>query len=464
MIQFKSVRITHNILQRIEFTCLAEFFRFIGVFMCEEILTDPPEERTEAERNTKYSAQIYVGKRKLSEEEAGKLNLTAEQYEKKVASLPEKTIFLCDIEERQNSAMKLLEKGNLQEKILQDLMAELLNAVFVSPDDAGFDVEQINDLINIYVEHKIWLHSMNMQYYSRRKSEIASNAEKCFLAAEKAVQKALDKKPGVFNARYLYEYARLWCQVKTNSACDYNREVLYFVADRLSERCGNLYKKYPDFTNALILQGLSYETSSSRANEAVTVFWKALEDIDEECFASPVYYWIGKRYEGFQDKKSVAEQNYRLANQHKVKFRNLFKLAIASKDRGDADTALEQFSVITKKLALKQNNKLLDPLELEYLFKVYYQQSYICYKEEDYAKAIEYGRECEKIWDKRIKESQYFEAFYGDGSEGAEFYRKELRKRLNIKVVYHVLVDCYARVFQKEQADAYCKKLEAVSE
>lgn len=465
MNKFKSVKITHNIWQRIDFSYLAEFFRFIGIFVCEEILTDPGTEKTKAEENTVYSAQVYVGKQKLQAEEAEKLDISMNEYENRVEELlcsgevllwdcPSDGIIISDLLQKED------EQGKKdQKRVLQDFLEKLLGNVFEPEDTTGFAAAQLQDLIDIYVDHRIWFHSLNMQYYGRKPSEVIEKAEDCFLAAQKAVQEVLDRRgDSDANEQYLYEYALLWCQVKANSACDYNKEVLYFSVEKLAERCRRLYKRYPGFTNALILQGLSYEPSSSSANEAVVTFREALDEMGSECFTSAVYYWIGKRYEAFLDKREVADRNYKLACQRKEKFRNIFKLAMADRDKGNIEAALEQFEKIPGKLTVKRNMHYEDPLELEYLFKVYFQQSNICYKGNDYARAIEYGIRCKAVWEDGIKDSMYFKDFYGVDAEGA--YKKVLRERLNVSRIYRILMECYTRVFNQERADHYREKIQ----
>lgn len=468
MNRFKSVKIIHSFLQRINFSYLAEFFRFIGIFVCEEILNMPLEEKTEAEWNTPYNACVYVGKRDILAEDAQNINMSVEKYQSLLKDLPPKTIFLQDVldavlkgsngedgvsqEGTKAGEKPILNMGKTQQKkILSLFLQSLLDAVFEPSDVDRFEVEQLKQLIDIYVDNEICLHSLNMQYYGKRPSGIVTEAEKGFLAAHKAIQEVLEGHKGE-QAQYLYDYSQLWCQVKTNSACYYNHEILYFSIEKVPQRCRELYDKYRGFTNALVLQGLSYEPSSSSANEAVATFKEALRAIDDQCFASPVYYWIGKRYEPFADRKEEAEESYALANERKVKFRNIFKLAVAARDKGDAARALELFDRITTKLTVRRKTRFTDPLELEYLFKVYYHQAYICYTGKNYAEAIDYAIKCKDIWETEIDESVYFDALYEDK---AQDYRNASRNRLGIVKAYQMLGECYAQLLSKEKAEEY---------
>ena len=317
MNKFKSIKLVHNILQRIDFSYLAEFFRFMGILVCEEILTEQTagavETGAESINRTVYSAEAFVGKRRLQKSEAQKLNVSVEGYADMVAGLPEKTIYFyddfyddfdfsdnfdyngdsygalssngMDMEETEDgqavvqdgivpylpeTAIIYYEKEK-QKEILHRFLNRLLETVYEPGDGEGFGAGQLDELVSVYVEQEIWLHSLNMQYYGRRPSEIITEAEQCFLKSQEVVGKALEDKKGG-NEQYLYEYAFLWCQVKANSACQYNNEILYFSIEKLSERCRELCRKFPGFSNALVLLGLSYEPSSGSANEAVAAF------------------------------------------------------------------------------------------------------------------------------------------------------------------------------------------------
>lgn len=464
--RFQTVKIIHNILQRLDFSYLAEFFRFMGILVCEEVLTEQNEsnnQNTRIEQDTGCDAWIFVGKRTLGNEEAEALHISVEEYGQLVKNLSKGTIHVCEYLPRRAPGRAVVQDGypaeealiyltkRDQKSFMMKFLDGLLGTVFRPGDTDGFAGTQLDKLIDIYVEKEIWRHSLNMQYYARRRSRAIEEAEKGFLAAQEAVKDVLESKKDQ-NVQYLYEYAMLWCQVKANNACSYCDEILYFSLEKLAGRCRELCEKFPEFGNAHVLLGLCYEPSSGSANEAVAAFMEALEKMGTACFTSAVYYWIGKRYERFSDKRTQAEENYLLANQRREKFRNIFKLAMAARDKGEAEKALELFERIPDKLAVKRGMKFTDPLELEYLYKTYFHQAHICYLKEDYARAIQYGVKCTDVWEKEMEESRYFEALYG--KDDADYYRKVLRDRMDVSKEYLILADCYAKVFSKERAEA----------
>lgn len=475
--KFRSVKITHDILHRIDFSYIAEFFRFMGILVCEDILIEygknkTPEEK-EAEKNTVYSAEIYIGKREINCNEAIELGSTEMEYQNKLKGLSGKTIFLYDdpqIESRikERCPEEVLpsfsiscEENGVQKQILARLLNNILDVIYDKQDENAVSVSELNDLINIYVDRKLWLHSMNMQYYAGRSSVAVSEAKTAFLDIYNDLKGVLDSKEMGLEKR-LYKYAVLWCAVKINDACKYEDEILYFPISYVAEKCRSLCAAYPDFGNAKVLLGLCYEPSSNSANEALAAFDSALNEMRSECFASAIYYRIGKRYEPYPDKREYVKKAYESAYQRKTKFRIIFKLAIGARDRGDIEGALEWFDEIRNKLKLKQKLHFLDPLELEYLFKAYVHKCYLYYKEDDVRAAIREGEEAIKI--KNIVENEetnnsenhYFAKFYGADSDK---YRKILAARFSINVINKMLAECYSKILDEERAQEYRNKV-----
>lgn len=468
MLKFRSVKIIHDVFHRIDFSYLAEFFRFMGILVCEEILSDLEQDASKTGQHNEYSASIYVGDRTIG---ADKLMPSEEEYRHCVSLLPSETIFLYEgpviggfvsqagINNGQISKSIINNLTLLnQQNVLKELMNRVLEKVFATAEEGAIAAAQLDDIIDIYVNQKLWFHSLNLQYYAKKKSLIVSKAKEAFLKAHNDMKKLMQIKYG--SAQYLYDYAALWCEYKTNTACDYNREVLYFLIEKLVGRCRELISQYPDFTNAKILLGLCYEPFPNSVNEAVDAFSAALEDIKDECFSSPVYYWIGKRNEPYRDKKKEVELSYKLANSRKVKFRNIFKLAIIERDREEYDSALEKFESIAGKLCYKRELKFTDPLELEYLFKIYTQECFICHEKKEYLEAIVFGGKALKVREEEVPVNCYFDAFYGVAFGGQ--YRDALRERLRPKAVYELLLDCYIRIGDDENAKKYRNALKEI--
>lgn len=475
--KFRSVNITHDILHRIDFSYIAELFRFMGILVCENILFDDSKSENQTEetvQDTIYSADIYIGKRSINAAEAEALGCSDEEYHNKLKELSDRAIYLYDdpyIQAQQKSQnvkdflpafIVCRQSCDVQKRIIRDFLINILDSIYAESDEEVVSAGQLEKLIDIYVENGLWLHSMNMQYYAQRRSDAISEAKVNFLSAYEALEKVLMNKENMGAERRLYEYALLWCKVKINNACNYGKEMLYFPLEDVANGCRNLCAAYPDFSNAKILLGLCYEPSSNSANEALAAFDSALKELQDECFSSAVYYWMGKRYEPYFNRKELAKKAYNLAYQKKPKFRSIFKLAIAAKDNGDNERAIEKFDEILWKLKLKEELHFLDPLEIEYQFKIYVQKCYIYYKDDNVIAAIKAGEEAVRIKNtvdnKEMNDTEnlFFNKFYGGDSDR---YRKILTERFSVNVVYKMLSECYSKIFKVDKAREYQKKI-----
>lgn len=485
----KSVKIVHDDIHRIDFSYLAEFFRMMGIFVCESILVEQ-EKETDTQKNTKYSAYICVGKKWFSEQEEALFQDVCEKkewqciksaYEKRLSELPEEMIYLYndvmnEFDEKSNkfpTDMLFRLEESEQKKILKDLMIIIQNRVGIRTDDVPeLRRNPLEDLIDIFVDNKIWFHSLNLQYY--KKIQVTSEAAKqAFLDAHDELQNCMEGYLADlgedYSARYICEYAVLWLEVKANEASSFDsRALTVFSVNELADRCKSLCRRYPRFLNAKVLLGLCYAPSTNSTNEALWAFGNAARKLRRECVASPVFYWIGKYYEPYKEYQKDAKEAYELANSCKIKFRNNFKLGILTRNEGNYAEAIEYFNRILCGLELKSKMYLVDPLEIEYLFKTYTQLAYVYYSQKNYRAAITMGECVIKIvrWyitpGRSVEESfqDFFRLFYGSEEEAAK-YRNILWHRLNINAAYKILAESYTRIMQPDKAKEYQDKLSA---
>ncbi len=462
----KSIIIIHDIIYRMDFAYLAELFRYLGIFVCEDILVEMDEEQIlERYNSTDYDAYIFVGNKKITDKEEKLLGCRIEEYAGLIGKLPEKTVYFSDCWNNCGLGRSLSTSGFpepahicLDEKQQTVLLLDVIHRVLEQVDGKGIDAdisELLSGLVEVYTQNNLMFHSMNLQYYSKLPSIAVKDAKEAFIQAYTQILGC--KKQGIDDKVAMhYKYALLWCAMKANNACDYQRDILYFPLVELVEQCKGLCEEYKDFTNAKILLGLCYEPSSGSGNEALMVFRDVLQEMGNVCFTSPVYYWMGKRFESFNGKEKDAEACYINANERKEKFRNYYKLAIFERDRKGYDKSLELFDKILDKLEWKLENDFADSLELEYAFKVCTQKCFIYYHMKNYAATIEMGNKVIEIINDKIDNSKFFEMFYGDK---APDYKEILRKRLSLKTVYQLLMEAYSDLMNKEKVKEYKQKL-----
>ena len=472
MNRIRAVKIVHDIIHRADYVFVSEFFRLMGIFVCENILDILTEEteKTRAEEMTKFDFCIYVGKKAPGEEEYVLLDTGEEAYVQALQRLPADTVYFYDMvsmaeeddvpqtDTRQEPAFRAFSVAD-QKKILLQLLKSLIIRDTSALSDENL-LNQIQTLINVYVDNNLALHSINLQYYPGLKSFVDENVKKAmengYSMLDQFMQRAEKYTQIDSTIRSHYEYARIWCKVKANLASYYQGEESVFLIEKMAEECEKLCREYPDFINARVLLGLCYETSRTKNNEALAAFQKALENISEQCLSSTVYYWVGKRYENNRNDRELMKYSYELANSKKKKFRNIFKLAVIAKNEGDFETATRLFDEIIAGLRKKVKMGMADPVELEYLFKSYNQKGLMSFQSESYAKVVDVELKALEVRDKLLKDSPYFSVFYG--SE-AERYKELTRRRMGIKTTYLLLSESYRKLLDKEKAEEYFEKL-----
>lgn len=428
MCLLRSAKIIHDIIHRADYIFLSEFLRCIGVFIHEEILLEPGNDKTQIEQNTHYSICIYIGEKKLSEENECILEpiVSKEEYERLTDNLSDDTVMFYEEDVAPISPIFQRLNKNEQVSYLKSVTERILNKL---PKSEGENQQYcFEDIIRVYVNNELFLHSINMQYFPKKSRPFIETAKHAFIEAYRELDKlgSMGDYDRTMRAHYLY--ALLWTKVKGNIACNYLEDILYFSEDKMISECRLLIEMYPDFSNAKVLLGLCYEPMKKKSREMLEAFGNVLPNIKKESFSASVYYWMGKKYEVDVRNPEYMKEYYMRSNNVSVKFRSLFKLGIIARNEKRYDTAIMYFDTILRKLELKDKISFTDPLELEYMQKAYIQKS-ITYSEKHEAGNVGKNIEMARTAKSRIEDNKLFAILY---SEDQEEYRKESRERINI--------------------------------
>ena len=428
MCTIRAVKIIHDIIHRTDYIFLSEFLRFIGVLVYEDILFDREADKTSYEKKTQCSACVFIGEK--SPQEKNKELLTKivdeKEYADLISHLPENALYLYQEGTEPNYELITKAQKEKQKEFLQRIINEILyyTAQKVERDQYHFD----QDMIPIFVDNNLFLHSVTMQYYSNAKDEVIRDARDAFVNAYNKLKKLENDESYAGRMGAHYRYALLWTKVKANMACSYRNEVLYFSEEEMFKECNSLIGDYSDFSNAKVLMGLCYEPLKKRTRDTINAFSEALIDLEGECFAASIYYWMGKRFETDGSYPEQAKECFRRSNRRSVKFRSLFKLGVSARDEKKYGEALSFFDTILNKLQAKDAIEYTDPLELEYIQKAYLQKCIIYYECNRYDKVRENMKLAEAAKEK-INSSRFFEILYANQ---AERYRELSQKRVKV--------------------------------
>lgn len=431
--ELKAVRIIHDVVGSIDFFFLAEFFRLSGIYVVEQMEGDAEPDKS--------CYDVTIG---------------ACRSDSRLGAEDDVCIHLRDLK-RNISSDDNIRKWNSTDQItvLTNLIGELIQKN-VCNQSAWWDI-----LIGIYVNRELVLHSMNLQFYFKKASFAVENARNAFRDAYKDLVAEKGSIPAGDHGKKYYDYARIYCKVKVNAGCKYMGDEFEFYIEGLGNECIQCINLYPEFSNLKVLLGLCYEHTPEYARVAIQAFHGALEYEKMKCYASHIYYWIGKRYEELNENWGDVTRNYQMSHKRKPKYKNIYKLAIEERIAGNYYRAIEYFQEILKKLEKKMEQKLADPLELEYYFKSYAMITVIFFADlKDYFKAVAYGEDIIKHCGIMVEHDKFYDDFYGDF---AADYRELTKKRFDLKRINSILYYSYQDLGLEDKAEQCRKRNKSVA-
>lgn len=276
-------------------------------------------------------------------------------------------------------------------------------------DDEDF-FSCFDEISNIFVKYGLLQAGTVLQYFQMNAKQVLDAGRKFEQAAD-ALTDLQEERVEWKNNRYM-NYAGLYCRQKTNLSCLACKKPVVYYVDKLAMRALRLAVDYPDFSNAWVLLGMICERKKQFVRETVDAYQRAVDAIGNKPYASSIYYWMGKCFQGESDViNAYAKSQYRKAYDCMKKYRNIYKMAVSCLNGLDYRGANGYFLECIQHLERKGD--FLNPLEQEYYFKVTVQISYCYLKQMDYCNSLDYAEKALRFR-KKIK----------IGSPAAEFYRK----------------------------------------
>lgn len=391
-----SVLIKYSNENRFKFQLYAEFFRFIGYFVCEYLKEDIDSEELD---NYLYDLEIDLD-------------------------------IVDDIEIFDSISFKF--NGSQTE---------------------------LYELKRVFQKCYLFQATVTLQYFSIN-SVIVDKAGELFKSAAEALDDFYNKNQSIIKFEYEYNYALLYCKQKVNLACSLCKKKLYYPLDKLVGECINFYREYPENANIFMLLGLIYENSSQNRLNAVNSFIKAKENIGEAPYVASVLYRLGKACEGEEGLRWLMNDAYENAYNIMPKYRNIYKVAQQYMWMEVIGDSIEYFEECVCKIQIR--GEYMDPLEQEYLFKVYAHLAYLSIRNNEYFNAIEYAGSAQNLR-KRIKEEKnnpdgfnkfYYEVYCDIGWDVEEIIDVEL-DRMSEDNLNRYLGIAYQKIGLSDIAEKY---------
>lgn len=319
-------------------------------------------------------------------------------------------------------------------------------------------LEALQTLRDIYQEHHLFQAATVLQYF-RMNDRLVDEAGASFKGAADSLENICltDEKEG--GNQYL-QYARLYCLQKSNLARRLRDQPLSVLADVLADECLKLAADFPDFSNAMVLRGLAFETSERNSREAVESFNEAARKVGKYPFASSIYYWIGKRCEVYKtsDMVRLTKEAYGIGYKLEPKYRLCYKMAFVS-ERGSYWQEADKFYRECMDY-ISRKGDYLDPLEQEYSYKTAIRAAYNCLAHlEDVTGAVRLLLGAEKLRENlksgMDRSNQYTRYYFGlYGSDAPSYVKLEL-SRMGTLQLYQYLTKAYQILGNQQEAAKY---------
>lgn len=436
MKKLHSVRILHPLKNRVAYNYIAEFFRFVGIFVSEDIIGHSWRE-SESSVDQDDQLSLYLSAEKTRDEkEKNSFWVNTDKFKKiTFGSCTSKT------------------KGNLGYYIRK--WQHVIKDITEFSCQMGFGISKdiYREILPIFVKNNTVKAAVNLQYY-RMNSHIH---QECQLIFRNTLDDLLQIRKCEIQDKFAYQYAVLYCKQKINLACWFQEDKpLEFSVGSLVQECKRLIYLYPDEANLYVLLGMIAERSHGGYGIALSAYKTALSMIGDQPYASHIYYWIGLLNERNNGNVADAKRAYAKAYALQGKYRNIYKVAVMFEREHDFVHMKEYLEKCLDSLEIYLDKKM-DPLEMEYYYKVC---ALLCLRTQKYFEdndtAIKYGLKALKFYDDYIDDIGSFLYFYGIHDYNQ--FQQVSKKRICRKKIYEALAIAYRNIGDLEKSEYYRNK------
>lgn len=242
----------------------------------------------------------------------------------------------------------------------------------------------------------------------------------------------------------------------------------YFGLDEVKEDISKILEEEPAFYGAYAILGFVAEIDDYHDMEAGDAFKHAVQLIGNKSYASYLLFRMGRYqnniYLNLDDKMEYYWKAYK-ADYHN--FRAGYKLAVNEQDFGNYREAFELWYRLLEVLEPKRELPSLQPVECAYLYKTYRNIGNLHNRQGEYSKAIMYLQKAEKVYNNESNEdpSRGFypwmfgtqkDAVCGSGKvERWKVYKQAAREKLEIGETYADIVYASGRGNRDKIYDHY---------
>lgn len=222
----------------------------------------------------------------------------------------------------------------------------------------------------------------------------------------------------------------------------------FFSFEEISGDIVNILEKAPEFYGAHVIRGFSMELDDDYRIDSFAELKRAVKKIGARSYASYVYYRMGRYCEKIRPNLPEKIDYYSKAYQvDSNNYRAIHKLAVDAYERQQYREMIRLLEKLKNILEPKRNLPSLQPVECAYLYKTYSNLGKACIRLGNYEKGRDYLREAEIIFGNKKNEDLkrgFYPWMFGNEpvvSEGKktarwQMYKSAAQEKLRIRDLY----------------------------
>lgn len=400
-----SIKIIHHALDARGYRTLADFFRLLGIFICNATLD---------ENMSMNDFDLFIViKEHFDEDDISWLD-----------SLYGRD--LCKIESPSS-----MNQDNSEYERRLCIISQCLDHISNTPKyNMKDEVGQWKEIAEIFLKYDL-IKERTFVYFPGNK-DYAKKAKIKFLDALKEItaykREQLNKTSE--RSRYL-DYACLYLSYLVNLTCHTLDQSFFFDNHALYEQINKSATDFYGFANYYILMAFIAELDTSMTRSGEKCYEMAIRRLKGYPFATYPYYRYGRYCEKAMkdDRKAYVYYHHSFDATKKV-YRACYKFAIAALKKNDYEEAISQFTLISNILKEKENANCLEEKEYEYLLKAYSALKYIAGMQLNTSRYKENEKLIEDLCEKTKQNNAIYTMLYGEDAHELMQRQVETYKRL----------------------------------
>lgn len=289
----------------------------------------------------------------------------------------------------------------------------------------------------VYGDFNLRLHEYNSKYYWYD-PDVARQTYYAFAAAEKRLFWLLKVNYGKLDTEgyMIIRYARCYCARRAMEMEKAMEKVSRYSARLVFEDLKEITEKLPEFITVYLLMGHVAEINGNDREQGIRYYRMFIEKCREKQFCSEAYYRLGKIYEAKHRKEKAQECFKQSLECNPNNYRSMYKIGeYLELNCGKFFAARKMYEKIEEMLKILKEQKEMQPIELEYLFKIYFRCGRLYLKRiPNPKKAYRYFKEEEKLEAMKVSDIPFMQTFYGEEAEKYLSYTKSRFPMYQIRI------------------------------